>query len=72
MSTNTPLDSADVHNELSPLLTRMEVLIDMCLGIELGRSPAAERVDVLITVLDEQAAQLRTRLESLCGEKGGD
>jgi hypothetical protein len=72
MSTNVKLDSHDVHNELSPLLNMVEVLLDLCFEIELGLSPAAARVDALMTVIVEQTARLRTHLDTMCGMKGED
>jgi 5-carboxymethyl-2-hydroxymuconate isomerase len=72
MSTNLSIDTDTVHNELSPTLGTLEVLLDLCLEIELGRSPAAERVDALMTVIVEQTAHLRSRLDAMCGVKGDD
>jgi hypothetical protein len=66
------LDSYDVHNELSPILDTIEVLLEMCCEIELGISPAAARVDALVAVIIEKAADLRTALDTMCDVKRRD
>jgi hypothetical protein len=72
MNTKTPLDSYTVHNELSPILDTIEVLLEMCDEIELGVGPAAARVDALVSVILEKAADLRTSLDTMCGVHVGD
>ena len=72
MTTKTSLDSCDVHNELSPMLDTIEVLLGMCSEIELGISRPAARVDALLSVIVEKTAELRTCLDTLCRVKERD
>jgi hypothetical protein len=55
-------DLIDVHNELSPLLGRVEVLIDLAMESE----SSEQRLGVIHDLLRTEAAHLRTRLDILC------
>ena len=54
----------DVHNELSPLLSRVEVLMACCVDAPgSGTAVELERTAVFHTVLEEQITHLRSHLE---------
>jgi excisionase family DNA binding protein len=55
-------DLYDIHNELSPMLETIEVLIDLCIDVESDE----HKTGVLHTVLESEAAKLRNRLDALC------
>jgi hypothetical protein len=56
-------DRYNLHNELSPLLVHMEVLIDPCLNNDANCS---DRLGVLHDLLESEAGRLRERLDTLC------
>ena len=61
-----------IHDELSPLLGDVEVLLDLCQDCEGDSSQARERASTLHTVLAGLASQLRIQLDTLCyADSGG-
>jgi hypothetical protein len=56
-------DRYDLHNELSPLLLNMEVLINLCLDND---ADCSDRLCVLHGLLKSAAGQLHERLDTLC------
>ena len=61
----------DIHNELSPLLTDIEVLLDLCQDCEGDSSQARARASTLHTVLVVLVGQLRIQLDTLCNPYRG-
>jgi hypothetical protein len=56
-------DLIDVHNELSPLLHRVEVLIDLAMESDYS---SEQRLAVIHDLLQTEAKHLRARLDILC------
>jgi hypothetical protein len=55
-------DLRDIHNALSPILSDIEILIDICFDVESDQRKTA----VLHCMLESEAQRLRERLDELC------
>jgi hypothetical protein len=55
-------DLHHIHNELSPILERIEILLEICFDAESDE----RKTSVLHAVLESEVAQLRSRLDDVC------